>query len=274
MNLSLIFSITSAVELAYIGAPTQLQSSIHQLIPPQIKSHLLLIGSLNEIQLWIFITAIPLAFIGLIINHFATKKLEKENQLLRKEKLDLSEKIESKSIDTYELFSKYLYNLGQKFNLRSTERVSLYMLDMDHFLCIGRYSENELFCAKPNRLYPIHQGSIGKAWELGEHKMNECPLYSDSSSEWKNYQKKNYGFSLGELNKLRMKSSAIYSKRLKNSKNETVGVIVVESVEIMNFPFTELEDYFRSTDAESITHLVDALKKHVPTLEIAGSEGF
>jgi hypothetical protein len=274
INLNLFLSVVSAVELAYIGAPTPVQSSIHKLVPERVKSHLLFLWSLGDIQLWIFISAVLFAVAGSVGWYFGVRKLQQENAKLKKENLELTEEARSKSINTYEVFSNYLYAFGQKFGLNSTERISLYMLKMNHFSCIGRYSDNETFRAKPRRLYPVTQGSIGRAWQHGVDQVTESPVFAESPDEWIFFHKEKYGFTEEQLSKLTMKSASIFSKRLRNNKHETVGVLVVESMKNTGVPFGKLTKYFQSEEGGSIVNLIEALKSHVPSLEIAESEGF
>jgi hypothetical protein len=181
---------------------------------------------------------------------------------------------DSKSINCYSLFSNYLYSYYERFGLTINERVSLYKLDMDRFSCIGRHSDNEIFKAKPSRLYPNNEGCIAKAWQVGKVQDAGAPNPEDSLENWVNYNIEKFNFSEDVLMNIKMKSRSFYGFRLRNTRNETIAVLMFESLDSDGLKFGKFDRFFNEHEKKNITHLVKSLEKHIPSLEMARKEGF
>jgi len=226
---------------------------------------------------WLIVLLIITAFcaiwggIGSNVTVSLVKKKHKEvvedNELLKQDR-------DSKSINCYRLFSKYLYGYYKRFGLTNNERVSLYKLDMDVFSCIGRHSDNELFKAKPNRLYPKDEGCIAKAWELGKIQNADAPDPKENMDAWVSYNVEKFNFTGDVLKKIKMKSRSFYGFRLRNMQNDTIAVLMFESLNPHGIKFEKLNRFFNDHEKGNITHLVESLENHIPSLELARSEGF
>ena len=268
-------TILSAVGLSYIGIPLNLQETIrHFIIPLEIREHMLTLFTTEQ---WLMVLLVFTVFftiwgaVGSNVTIWLIKKKHKEvvddYELLKQDR-------DSKSINCYQLFSNYLYSYYERFELTSNERVSLYKLDMDRFSCIGRHSDNEIFKAKPSRLYPINEGCIAKAWQVGIINEAGAPNPEDGLENWVSYNINKFNFSEDVLMNIKMKSRSFYGLRLRDTQNEAIAVLMFESLDSEGLKFGKLKRFFNDRETKNITHLVKSLEKHIPSLEMARQEGF
>ena len=271
---NIIPTIISAVGFAYIGIPEKLQITIRQWAPDIIRDHMLILCSSET---WLIVLLIISVFCliwgGLGSNISASLVKRKCKELFDSHEI-LKQESESKYINCYRLFSNWLYSYSDHLGLSTNERVSLYKLDMDLFSCIGRYSENEIFNSKPNRLYPRDQGGISRAWEVGVFEDTSAPDPDINVAEWVNYNVSKYNFSEEELMSIRMKSRAFFGVRLKNSSNITVAVVLFESLSTNGLPFGKIKRLVNEQEKTNLAALIESLNEHIPNLESAREEGF
>lgn len=271
---SLYPTLLSALGLTYFGVPERFQITIRRWIPEEVREYLLGIYSLDTWILIALIITITCAVWGGIGSHTVARIFREKYLLLNSSFESLKSEHDSKSINTYRLFSNWLYSYNTHLKLTENERISLYKLDLDMFLCIGRYSENELFNSKPARLYPKNQGGISRAWETGHFEEAEAPDPEVDMNSWVQYNVDNFNFSSEELTKIRMKSRSFYGVRLKNASNTTVAVILFESLRLDGLPFGKLSRLINDQEKSNLAALVDSLKEHTPNMESAREEGF
>ena len=267
-------TILSAVGFSYIGIPSNLQETIRHSIPLDIRKHMLMLFTTEQ---WLIVLLACTVFcaiwggVGSNVTVWLIKKKHKEvvddYELLKQDR-------DSKSINCYRLFSNYLYGYYERFELTSNERVSLYKLDMDRFSCIGRHSDIEIFKAKPSRLYPNNEGCIAKAWQVGKVQDANAPNPEDSLETWVSYNTDKFNFSEDVLMNIKMKSRSFYGFRLRNTQNETIAVLMFESLDPDGLKFGKFDRFFNEHEKKNITHLVKSLEKHIPSLEMARQEGF
>jgi hypothetical protein len=222
----------------------------------------------------LFLVTIFCAIWGGLGSQLTVSLVTEKHRDILDENDQLKDEANSKHIDCYKLFSNYLYTYFTKFKLSSEERVSLYKLDMDMFSCIGRYSDNEVFKSKPNRLYPKYQGCIAKAWENGSFQDTDAPDPVSNLEAWKLYNIEKYDFTNDQIDRIRMRSRAFYGIRLKDAQNVTVAVLLFESLKVNGIPFGKIERYFKCHEIRNIVNLIESLGSHMPSLEEARSEGF
>jgi len=266
-------TILSTIGFSYIAIPSTLQETVRHYIPVLIRKELLSFYTTDEWLIILLVGTVLFAIWGAIGSQLVIKLTDDKNKILLLENEQLRMDQDSKNIDSYNLFSKYLYGYFKRFNLTTKERISLYRLEMDVFSCIGRYSENETFRIKPNRLYPFNQGCISKVWEFGNYQNADIPS-PENIDEWNQYNIDNYHFTLEELNRIRMKSRSYFGLRLKNTENVTIAVIIFESLEQNGLPFGKLERFFKESEISNITNLIESLKSHIPSLVQADNEGY
>lgn len=271
---SLVPTIVSAIGFAYIGIPEGLQITVRRWLPEIIREHLLLLCTTATWLIVVLVISVVCLIWGGLGSHVTLALLKRKCRDIYESYLSLKQESESKTINCYRLFSNWLYSYSNHLGLTVDERVSLYKLDMNLFSCIGRYSENELFNSKPTRFYPREQGGISRAWEVGTFQDTEAPDPEENMQAWVDYNVNNYNFTEEELSNIRMKSRAFYGLRLKNSSNETIAVILFESLKQNGLPFGKLGRLLNEQEKTNLTALIESLNEHIPTLESAREEGF
>jgi hypothetical protein len=267
-------TILSAVGFSYIGIPSNLQETIRHSIPLEIREHMLMLFTTEQWLIVLLAFTVVCAIWGGVGSNITVWMIKKKHKEVVDDYELLKQDRDSKSINCYSLFSNYLYSYYERFDLTTNERVSLYKLDMDRFSCIGRHSDNEIFKAKPSRLYPNNEGCIAKAWQVGKVQDAGAPNPEDSLKNWVNYNIEKFNFSEDVLMNIKMKSRSFYGFRLRNTQNETIAVLMFESLDSDGLKFGKFDRFFNEHEKKNITHLVKSLEKHIPSLEMARQEGF
>jgi len=273
-NLSLLPAILSIVGLSLLGAPHAVQRFLWNCLPVWLKEHMLMLLSANGWLVLILLLSIFFAVWGGVGSHTMVNLLKKKYRRVLRESEALKAENESKNIDSYKFFSNYLYGYYKRLGLGVDERVSLYRLDMEMFSCVGRYSDNEYFKSKPNRLYPKNEGCIAMAWEKGIVQDADAPDPGLSIEDWKAYNVEKFNFSPETVDRIKMCSRAFLGVRLKNTQKETVGVLMFESTKNDGIPFGKVRRFFSDHETRNVAHLIDSLDGHIPSLEAANAEGF
>lgn len=269
-----VYGLVSVIFFSYVGAQESLQRTIHKAIPAQLKNHILLFTDLASLQFYVFLGAIFFGVLGSSGSFFKQKKNKKIIESLQRENLNLENDINNRELDTYFIFSAYLKTIYDDLKMTSEERVSLYKLDFDKFICIGRYSDNEIYREKTNRLYPKNQGCIGRAWERGGDEIVDSPQFLDDEEAWYQYHINTCHFSRAELINIKMKSCSFKGIGLRNSHGQTIAVIVFESMMKNGLKFGGITKYFNLNTNKALVGLVESLSSHIPNLEEAMEEGF
>ncbi|MEI8623431.1 hypothetical protein P4S67_02420 [Pseudoalteromonas sp. B137] len=267
-------TIVSAIGFAFIGAPANIQVLMRRSLPLEAREHMLMLMSYEGWLITLFCITVFCAVWGGAGSQAAVRLVTRKHKEVVSENDQLKEESNSKSINCYRIFSNYLYSYVQQFELGAEERVSLYKLDMEMFSCIGRYSENELFKSKPSRLYPKGQGCIAKAWEIGTFQDTSAPDPDDDLGKWKQHNIDKFKFTAEQIENIRMRSRAFYGLRLQNSENDTVAVLVFESLKVSGLPFGKIQRYLKAHEIKNLVNLIESLEQHIPSLEDARSEGF
>lgn len=273
-NLSWYFGTISGISFSYISSPESIQKAIHKKIPIPFKKFILSYVDLLSLQVYIFSIAILLIILSQIFIKVKQKKDKNLIALYINENEKLKNFNNSLELNTYSIFSMYLKTIFIDLKMTSEERVSIYKLELDKFSCIGRYSQNENYRQKTNRLYSKEEGCIGKAWESGSHDVTDCPEYSLTNNSWYVYNVKKYNFKLEVLEGMRMKSCSLKGTRLKNSKGQVIAVIIFESTSKGGVKFTNIQKYLNSNNQTRLVDLIEALNVHIPSLDNAKKEGF
>ncbi|MDD1793925.1 hypothetical protein LRP50_12345 [Enterovibrio sp. ZSDZ42] len=273
---SLAPAILSPFAFGYIGIPGDIQIMIRRLVIPESqRAKALEIFSLEQWFLGLFIIAVVTMLwgtFGLGYRHYLLKRII---ALTDKENFELKQRLNSNTVDYYEFFSRFIFNsYYSALQLTSNERISLYRLDMDHFLCVGRYSDNEIYKQKPSRLYPKNQGCISRAWQIGssQHVSKFCP--ESEIDQWVAEHVSDFGFEESTLREMTMKSRSLKCIRIQDANNNNIAVIAFESVNQDGLPIGKIERKMNERERKSLCHLLEALESHIPSLQNASSEGF
>lgn len=273
-GLGLYPTIASAIGFAFIGAPSSIQLSIRRTLPLVVRKHMLMLLTYDGWLVALFLIAVFFAIWGSVGSQITVRLATRKYNEATAENIQLKEAADSKNIDCFKVFSNYLCSYAQRFELSTNERINLYKLDLGMFICIGRYSENELFKSRPTRLYPKNQGCIAKAWEKGTFQDAGAPDPKTDFNAWKRYNIEKFNFTDEQISKIRMQSVAFYGIRLKNNQDVTVAVLVFESISSNGIPFGKIQRFFKNHELNNLANLVESLKHHMPSLEDAQSEGF
>ncbi|KAA1205793.1 hypothetical protein F0Q16_17700 [Vibrio cholerae] len=275
LSWGLIPGIYSIITFGYIGIPTNIQEMIRHQIPVGLRSYLLNIFSIDQWFTGLFITAFIGAIWGSLGNYTTSSLLKRTYRRILAENELLEQKNSSNAINCYELFSRYIYNnYFSKFALSPNERISLYKMDMELFLCVGRHSDNELFKIRPSRLYPRNVGCIEKIWQTGYFQVVIPHDPSKELSKWKEYNIEEFGLDDSTLDNMKMKSRSLQGFRIQNSQLKTVAVLVFESVNPDGLKFTKIRAAMTAREQQNLCHLLESLDSHMPSLEAACLEGF
>jgi hypothetical protein len=267
-------TIFSTIGFAYIGVPSNLQTWMRHILPIKFREHMLMLCDAETWLIILFIVTVVCAMWGGIGSQATVSLVSHKYKEILEENEQLKDESNSKSINCYKLFTNYLYSYFRRFGLGPNERVSLYKLDMEMFSCIGRYSDNEVFKSKPNRLYPRTQGCIAKAWELGKCEDATAPDPNLDLAGWNQYNINKFNFDIIQLNQIRMKCRAYYGIRLQNAHNITVAVLLFESLNNNGLPFGKIQRFFEANEKRNIVNLIESVENHIPKLQDARAEGF
>lgn len=274
-------TIFSVVGFAYIAIPPHVQELVRHFLPSGARERMLGLFDADEWLIALLSFSILFAIWGGLGNQITVRFVKKKYKEVIEKHKEVTEEYdllkldhESKSINCYKLFTNYLFGYCRRFNLTPDERVSLYKLDMNMFSCIGRHSDNEIFKSKPDRLYPQDEGCISVAWEVGAVRDLGAPDPTVDLDEWIEYNIEKFNLSSDTLRNMSMKSRSHYGFRLRGRQNETIAVVMFESLNPGGLKYVTLDRFFTEDEKRNITSLVEALESHIPSLEVAKSEGF
>ena len=286
---SWISVLVSAIGFAYIAIGEKLQQSLLNFVSPSIKSHMLEYFSKDEWMLILLSLTVLFAFWGGIAPQIATHvlkiRLRDNNELLkvsqsecdtlRDDNQKLRLKFEDSIIDTYGLFSLYLCNIYRNLELTQNERISIYRIELGSFRCIGRYSLNEQYKEKPERMYSRDYGYLGRAWNTGSIQDTNSPCPDSDFENYVQYHHDQYGVPREIIEKSAMKSRAFRGIRIQNTqRSEPLAVVVCESKNVNGLPFGKISRAFNDLERRKLASLLEGLSNHMASVELAHGEGF
>lgn len=199
-----------------------------------------------------------------------TKTIEEENQNLKKQiqlkgtelantKMQLNEAEEAIDIlkdsnleTSFEIGSKFIAYLFQKWGLTSRERINLYLEVEGHFVLSARYALDAKFTEIHRKQFPIDQGIIGDCWRL---KRRFIKNYLNNNQQYIRECIK-HNFTEQEVKSFTMKSKSIIGFPIYRDEFEVCGVLIVESTQL-NWDFDEhskLTDEYRILFRQFLLH--------------------
>lgn len=113
-------------------------------------------------------------------------------------------------------------------------RVSIYKIQSDKFILLGRYSNSNQYNKRGRNSYPINKGFIFEGWDKGEFSIEGIPKWVGSGKEYKKYVKLHCNIDDATLRKITMKSRSFFIKTIENEKSDSrqdLGIIVFEKME-------------------------------------------
>ena len=158
--------------------------------------------------------------------------LRRQARELENQVSELEDRLEIRTRDYYAQFRLELARvLKDELGYGDTERISVYRHRGRAFQLLGRYSENPRFDRRTNRLYPDHQGVVGKAWE--GRVAAELSLPDPETDEVSYFQALEERWSIDETTaqKMTMQSRVLVGCAIYEPKGvDREAVVVVESV--------------------------------------------
>lgn len=199
-----------------------------------------------------------------------TKTIEGENQTLKshitvketelnasKSQLNEAEEaidiLKDTNLETsFEIGSKFIAYLFQKWGLTSRERINLYLEVDGHFVLSARYALDAKFTEIHRKQFPIDQGIIGDCWRLKRRFLKNYP--SNNQQYIRECTKHN--FTENEVKSFTMKSKSIIGFPVYRDEFEVCGVLIIESTQL-NWNFDEdskLTDEYRTLFRQFLLH--------------------
>lgn len=125
-----------------------------------------------------------------------------------------------------------LMSLESLAHFFSSDRISLFRMDSDGFVLIGRRSRNPGFNHSRGRgRYPADEGVIARAWKLGAAEEKGLPSAgrkSEPSKAWQQAQAKRWGVPEGVSARFEMRSEWYLAVRIEE-RDGALGVLLFES---------------------------------------------
>ncbi len=120
--------------------------------------------------------------------------------------------------------------LAEYFGYSTDERVSLFRAVGDHFELVGRWSINATYHTKAQRIYPIHEGVLGRAWECADTEAElSLPDPAIDKAAWQRDLQTRWGIAPEVSGKFRMPSCTVLAFCVYKSFPGAIGVVVFES---------------------------------------------
>jgi hypothetical protein len=268
---ALILFLLSAYCLAdFTTLKSDITSLIYSLREDQINTWSILIKILKSYPFYLIIILMGFSiFITRKVSN-ETKTLETDNQSLRSQidaqKLEIDtttaqlneaeeaiDNLKDNNLETsFEIGSKFIAYLFQKWGLTSRERISLYLEVDDHFVLSARYAVDAKFTEIHRRQFPIDQGIIGDCWRL---KRRFIKNYPQNNQQYIRECTK-HNFTESEVKSFTMKSKSIIGFPIYRDDFEVCGVLIIESTQVdWNFDEdSKLTDEYRILFRQFLVH--------------------
>lgn len=196
------------------------------------KNLIFLNYSWSDLNTFLVFSGIGLSLLYVYINY--KKKSQFINDESLKLMLEISEKkIKNSQTEFYKLCSDIIKSYFHEFfeNSNGSGRISIYKFEENHFTLLGRYSNNPLYNTQGRGTYDHNEGFIALGWQQDSFEIYGLPKYTSKGAEWKKAIRQKCNISDRTLNKIKMKSSSFYIKRIKNEDSRNpLGIIVIEQL--------------------------------------------
>lgn len=243
------------------------------------KDLLVKIRSFQENSFWILVTIwIVFTIITIIVRVKSQKRISTlEETIKTKDKIIEEQKEE---LEKYTLlrqnisliFEHHLRSIAQSLNFTNNERISLYIVDNNRFICCSRFSKNPTYKRWGRASYPLDEGVIGRAWNNGSEFFASLP---DAQKDFKSYverTKKKYGIPEDTIRGFSMFSKLLMGYRISNhDSSEHNAIIIVEST-TKNFASKESILTVMMRNRECLYSLIKDFREFIPALARAEEE--
>lgn len=175
------------------------------------------------------------------------KDLEKLNVEISETQLQLEAEYESLRGNYNLFFDRMLSLIATNLNLGGKDRISVYFIPKDEeiFILKSRFSKNKTLTKKSNKNYPFKEGFIYKSIEEGSliENINANP---DSIEEYISEVTNKCSITRERIIEMSMKSRSYYIRNIDEDTTETIGLIVLESLDINKFNEIDDNDTFNN----------------------------
>lgn len=192
---------------------------------------------------WVDINPLIIGFSIVIIIASIIYKVWGYKKLLEKEEYERKlNRIQEEYTKLCGDYIKIIFSDFFKISNNQGGRVSIYKIQNDKFILLGRYSNHNEYNKRGRDSYPTNKGFISEGWNKGEFSIYDIPKWTKSNSgrEYKNYVK-NFckendigNIDDATLKKITMKSRSFFIKTIENGKSDSrqdIGIIVFEKME-------------------------------------------
>jgi len=200
-------------------------------------------------------------------------KLKSENESLKENIEETNATVTKLNDCVREAWRLFLRVISEGINLDNTFRISIFRDNGEVFNMLGRYSEVDLYSRRGLVTHGIKFGCIGKAWISSdlEYSITNLP---EKYEQYNEYMCQDFGYSLSDARKMRMRARSIYAFTIKDHERHNVAVIVFESKQPNAIDVAVLRKAVRETYKDHILSCLNALKSVEPSLSVARSKGF
>jgi hypothetical protein len=185
---------------------------------------------------------------------------------------DVEKKISEYAIDTYSVISSALKVISEDIQAGTDERISVYKVDAGKFFLIGRYSSHAEFNKQHRRYYPLGQGVIHKAWEIGWHEA-KITAHPKRLTKYATEIERKFGVPSQIVRAMHMKSRLYKAIALNDRRTgDRLAILCVESLQPNALNGVDRADL--ETRCKPLIVILEALEPHIVSLDDAIAEGY
>ncbi|KJQ52829.1 hypothetical protein [Microbacterium sp. SA39] len=226
--------------------------------------------------IWAFYCALGLLVAALLAQIFIqrptymslAKRLRETEQRAAIDKQNMSDDADAKSRVIADTMEVLLRKIAEHCNADSnSDRVSAYFFHNGSFINLARHALHPEYRLRGRSKYPVGQGAIGDAWEIGSIAVN----LPTTRKQWERRLVSKHGYSAEEAASLRMHSVSIAALRIEVD-HRAVGVIVFESDELENVGQDTIDAANASMLFSALSEIVSSAAMHTPGVKQIGPE--
>jgi len=121
--------------------------------------------------------------------------------------------------------------LFKYWKLGYNERITIYRYDEEGFIPVARYAKRPELKQRGREVYPKNEGYINFAWIRGECSVHNLPSFKENKEEYLEKVNKESNMTKKDLKGLTMQSRAYFCKTLTDDLDNSIGIIVIESLD-------------------------------------------
>ncbi|MEE0938168.1 MAG: hypothetical protein UIG52_09100 [Bacteroidales bacterium] len=242
--------------------------------------------NLNNCIKWSIISCIFVGYLILYICNYniqnkkqkTIKNLEEELDKTKKE-LDKTKKELDEVKKAYnDVFEFELIKIYQKLDFDNCERISIYKVEGNNCKVVSRHSYRPEFRKyDKDKIYPLSNGFIGKAWESenGDFFIKNLPNYEKNAGKYINQCIKLCNIDENTIKQLSMKSRSYYCKVLRNSdETDNIAIIVFESLSTKNINKEHIDSILKEENKSLATFIQKIVFEVIKSNTDLSKEGF